>query len=196
MRHLLLNKAYLVIVAAFFFVFLSENSLLFYAVLVSAVGGTTAHYGLCVLIYGIVSTLMMFLSAKYHTKFGSVFMLFPGIFGVMLRNIMFSFAGDVTTVLIFAVAQGFAFPLYYPAMVNYVREVVDHKYLSTAFLAVTSVCTGICSIVGSALWGVVAQVFGVQTMFRIAVIPGLIALAILLFFCPAVKNPQPYSVNL
>ena len=190
MRHLLQNKAYIVIVVAYFFVFLSANTLSFYAVLVQSVGGTTAHYGLGVFLSGIFETPVMFFFAKFHKKIGSIGVLFAGIIGTMFRCLMFSFATDVPTALIFSISQMFAFALFFPAMNTYIREIVDHKYLSTAFLAITAMSTGIGSIIGSTMWGAIAQVYGIQAMYRIGIIPGFVAIVILLIFRPVIKRGQ------
>lgn len=188
LSHLLRNKAYLVVVVAYFFVFLSTNTLSFYAVLVSAVGGTTAHYGLGLFIAGLCETFVMFFFAKFNKKFGSIGVLFLGIAGSIFRCAVYSLAFNVTTAILFTVSQMFSYALFFPAMNTYIREIVDRKYLSTAFLAVTALSTGIGAILGSTLWGAIAQVYGVQVMYRVSAIPSFISIAILLLFRKVLKK--------
>ena len=188
LSHLLRNKAYLVFVAVYFFVFFSESTLAFYPVLVSAVGGTTAHYGLSVFLYGSFEALVIFFYTKFLKKFGGVGVLYLGIIGTIIRCVMYSLVNNVTTAMIFSVFQAITFALFFPAMNTCMLEIVDRKYLSTAFMAITAVSTGIGVIIGSTLWGAIAGAYGVQRMYLFAAIPGVLSIAVLFIFRKVIKG--------
>lgn len=165
--YLLKNKAFLLLVACNFFANITNYSTyVFFPLLIKSLGGTAFEVGLSSLVLSLSEFFVVFNFNKLAARFSAARLIGVGMIGYTIRALAISFAPSTPFAIAAGLCQAFSFALVVPGIAKYLSEMVDTRYLASAFM-INGTLLSVSQIIGSPVFGAVSENIGVAGMIRV-----------------------------
>lgn len=154
----------------------------FYSIRIVALGGGATLVGVAWAVGAIVEVPIMFGFARLSRRFGNERLLVFGAFAFVLRALLAALAQDPVALVAISVLEGLSFSCFFIGGVTYVARLAPTNLTATA-QGMFAATTGLATIGGSSVGGVVADAITIPGLFAAAaaihlVAAGVIALAV------------------
>lgn len=150
----------------------------FYSIQITALGGSTALVGLAWAIGAAVEVPLMYAFPRLSRRFGASRLLVFGTVMLALRALLSSVAPNPLSLVLVAPLEGVGFAFAFVGSVTTLGSRVRPSLGGTAQGLLTA-CSGLASILGSAVGGAVADVAGIAGLFGVACLVGIAGTATL-----------------
>ena len=145
----------------------------FYSIQIAALGGSTSLVGLAWAIGAAVEVPLMYAFPRLSRRFGSSRLLVVGTVVLALRALLSSVAPDALGLVLISPLEGVGFALVFVGSVTTLGGQV-HASLGGTAQGLLTACSGLASIIGSAIGGAVADVAGIAGLFAGAGLLGIV----------------------
>lgn len=177
---LIKNKKYLILIICMTLHGLSMVSIhTFQPILITQLGGTSTHLGLALFVMAASEAPALFKSKSILEKYKIESVLIFVFFVTILRVLGAVLAPTVEWLIATQALQAVSYGLYLPAVLLYVGLITRDDMTATAITLATSIGIGLSGILGNSLGGLIADLYGIQTVYYI--FASLTAVAFLLF---------------
>jgi len=183
-RYLARNKHFWIIVTGSFMLGITmASTTTFLPTLNSEIGGSTKDLGIMLFIMAAAEIVVMMFITKLNNRFGTKALLIAGYLGFFLKNVMFAVSANVWQLFAFCTLQCISFALVIPAVVLYMGERIDKRYITVALL-INMAAGNISETIANPVCGWLAAPgnIGVRGMLIVAAIPVLLAALVFIFF--------------
>ncbi|MBR2805394.1 MAG: MFS transporter [Oscillospiraceae bacterium] len=190
LRECLSDKVVVVAILGLTLAMITNNIIsTYYTLLVETLGGSSRMSGLGLFVMSFFEFLVVYSFSKISARISSKRLMYIGMFGMALKNIVLSFAPNAICAVVFTVVQVLAFSLVIPGTVTIISERVQYKYKATA-LQIMYTCTGLGGLFTNWIAGKIADVLGLQQTIRVAAIPAVIAGIVCMIFIEKTYFPR------
>ncbi|MBQ4050405.1 MAG: MFS transporter [Oscillospiraceae bacterium] len=150
-RIMLGNTTYLLLLVMAFVIFLGQTSTeTFLPTLVKEMGGDSGFVGTMFSIVAFSEVPAMFLVARVLKRVKAKYVLTFAACMYLLRMVLTFFAKDLAFLVAVQALQGLSYAVFWPACMNYVREITEERVRSTSVMTFSSVTLGASGILGNA----------------------------------------------
>ena len=138
--------------------------------IIQELGGTTADYGLAMLIMATCELPTMFMFKFLSRKIGFSKMISGGFIFFAVKDVALFFAPSVSAVIVLQVLNLLTVGLYNSAAIYRTNEIVGPQSVVTGQALVTGVACGSCSLLGITAAGAIMDAVNYQAMLVFAVV--------------------------
>lgn len=146
--------------------------------IIGSVGGGTVEMGKALGIMALIEVPSLMMYEKLHKRFTSTTILKASLFGFLIKNVWYVFAGSVTHIYFAQICQLIGFGLFTPAIVNYIHE-RTYKAEETKGQALFSSMYTTAGILGNYVGGHLIDIYGVHYTLLVCCIMTLIGVTII-----------------
>ena len=190
LKECLSDKVVLVTILGLTLAMITNNIIsTYYTLLVETLGGSSRMSGLGLFVMSFFEFLVVYSFSKISSKISPKRLMYIGMFGMALKNILLGFAPNAVCAVAFTVVQVLAFSLVMPGSVSIISERVGYKYKATA-LQIMYTCTGLGGLFTNWIVGKIADVLGLQMTIIVAAIPATIAGILCMLFIEKTYFPK------
>lgn len=180
---LLSNKHYVVLLISYTFVEMTSIPGQNYLSRKFEVLGYGEFYtGLALLLMGLLQLPTLNAMDRLQTKVREANLIWVSLFGLFLRSIILAFSSTPFGVILSFLTEPFAFGLYIGAIILYMRRYLDSSVIYFGMTLYSALTSGIGGIVGNYTSGLVAEKWGINTMFALTVFPAFLGLVLYTIF--------------
>lgn len=186
------NRLYRRMLAALFLCTLASCPIeSFSPVLILSLGGTERHVGGALFLQAMseLPVMMGYTRLRERLRLSPAALMGVSMLCWGLRALALGFAPDLSAVLAAALLQSVTFALFTTACADFMLETVPPDRLSAAYLLFLALGQGTASMIGNSLGGALADLLGIQMMFRLV---SLLAFggSLLAWRAAGARNPQ------
>ncbi len=183
LKVLLSNKHYVVLLISYTFVEMTSIPGQNYLSRKFEVLGYGEFYtGLALLLMGLLQLPTLNAMDRLQTKVREANLIWVSLFGLFLRSIILAFSSTPFGVILSFLTEPFAFGLYIGAIILYMRRYLDSSVIYFGMTLYSALTSGIGGIVGNYTSGLVAEKWGINTMFALTVFPAFLGLVLYTIF--------------
>jgi PPP family 3-phenylpropionic acid transporter len=181
-------KLFFFLLLGFTFTFAASTALSTYLIdIVKNLGGNNSFYGIAIFFMAASEMPIMAITPRLMKRFNSVLLIAVAAFFYIVRNYTIALAGNLPILLIGMACQSLSYALTTGVITYYVTyhlEKKDHMMGQTLIAVMTS---GLGSMIGNVLGGVISDHYGLSSMLMFARIITLVG-AIIIFVAAATKG--------
>ncbi len=180
MHSLFTNRSYVVLLVGLFLANLGAMSTFNYmARLFQEIGADDSMFGLALFVTAVSELPVMFVASRIGKRFSPRLMLLIAFIGYFLKIGLSAVAPTPGLLVLAQAMQAIAGGLHFAFAIQYLATIVKPSQIFTAQATVNAVTISVSGILGSLLAGYLSTLFGVRSMYALALIP--IVLGFLLY---------------
>ncbi|MDO4566171.1 MAG: MFS transporter [Oscillospiraceae bacterium] len=175
---ILRNRNFLALVLCGFLMSLCNSSMLsFYSRFISELGGNVGIIGVGYFVMAFSEFFVIRNFTKIANRLGTARVYLLGMLGMGIKALLFSLCQSVPAALLATLAQTFSYAIIIPGAVRYISEQIPREYLASALIIYEACCLSLAQIIGSSMFGAVAEAYSVRTMFAVFSLPCFVGAA-------------------
>lgn len=192
-NNLIQNKKYLLLLLAVAVGSITTGSNGTYiTMLVQKTGGDTSSLGIMWFIVSMSQMPIMFFGAKLIGKFGELNLYMVAMFLYSIRFFLDSIAVSSNMVLAIQFMDSITFTIYFISVMNYLNKLVSAQ-MKTLAMTVYTAAMGIGTLIGNVGGGIIVDMFGIFSLFRIISMISLVAMSVVILLKR--YDAKCYSLN-
>lgn len=163
-------KVFFIILFGNALVFAGASSLSTYLInIINDLGGSTTFYSAAVFVMAASELPPMMVTRKFMRRFGAMPMVIFAAVCYMIRNILVCIAPHIAVVLIGMMFQGTSYGILTSLMAYYVTDTFDRQDQMMGQSMIGVMTTGLGSMIGNVLGGVLQDNFGINSMYAFVI---------------------------